>query len=52
MVAIAFDLVVADMAQNYPKGVSQAHAEIVHALVGFGSYLLLRRTGSSHRIST
>jgi virulence-associated protein VapD len=36
MFAIAFDLVVADTAQNHPKGVSQAYADIGSTLAGFG----------------
>ena len=36
MFAIAFDLVVADTAQNPPKGVSQAYADIGATLSGFG----------------
>ncbi|HFC5667929.1 TPA: virulence factor, partial [Neisseria gonorrhoeae] len=28
MYAISFDLVVADTAQNHPKGISQAYADI------------------------
>lgn len=35
MFAIAFDLVVADTAQNHPKGVSQAYADIGAVLAGF-----------------
>jgi virulence-associated protein VapD len=34
--AIAFDLVVAETAQNHPKGVSQAYADIGAALTTFG----------------
>jgi virulence-associated protein VapD len=36
MFAIAFDLVVADTAQQHPKGVSQAYADIGNTLSGFG----------------
>ena len=36
MFAIAFDLVVADTAQNHPKGVSQAYADIGSTLADFG----------------
>ena len=36
MFAIAFDLVVADTAQNHPKGVAQAYADIGAVLAGFG----------------
>ena len=36
MFAIAFDLVVAETAQNHPKGVSQAYADIGGTLAGFG----------------
>ncbi|HME26846.1 MAG TPA: hypothetical protein VKI44_36915 [Acetobacteraceae bacterium] len=36
MFAIAFDLVVADTAQNHPKGVSQAYADIGSTLGNFG----------------
>ena len=36
MFAIAFDLVVADTAENHPKGVSQAYADIGGTLAGFG----------------
>jgi len=36
MFAIAFDLVVADTAQNHPKGVSQAYSDIGAALNEFG----------------
>jgi virulence-associated protein VapD len=36
MFAIAFDLVVAETAQNHPKGVSQAYADIGATLSGFG----------------
>ena len=36
MFAIAFDLVVADTAQNHPKGVSRAYADIAQTLAGFG----------------
>jgi virulence-associated protein VapD len=35
MFAIAFDLVVADTANNHPKGVSQAYADIGNTLAGF-----------------
>jgi virulence-associated protein VapD len=40
MFAIAFDLVVADTAQNHPKGVSQAYADIgaTLAIFGFASF--------------
>jgi virulence-associated protein VapD len=36
MFAIAFDLVVAETAQNHPKGVSQAYADIGATLANFG----------------
>ena len=36
MFAIAFDLVVEDTAENHPKGVSQAYADIRGILTGFG----------------
>ena len=36
MFAIALDLVVADTAQNHPKGVSQAYADIGATLATFG----------------
>jgi virulence-associated protein VapD len=36
MFAIAFDLVVTDTAQNHPKGVSQAYADIGATLANFG----------------
>ncbi|MBA1159431.1 virulence factor [Microvirga mediterraneensis] len=36
MFAIAFDLVVADTANNHPKGVSQAYTDIANTLSGFG----------------
>jgi virulence-associated protein VapD len=36
MSAIAFDFVVADTAQNHPKGVSQAYADIGATLANFG----------------
>ena len=36
MFAIAFDLVVADTAQNHPKGVTQAYADIRSALTQWG----------------
>jgi virulence-associated protein VapD len=36
MFAIAFDLVVAETAQQHPKGVSQAYADIGATLAGFG----------------
>jgi virulence-associated protein VapD len=36
MFAIAFDLVVAETAQNHPKGVSQAYADIGVTLANFG----------------
>ena len=36
MFAIAFDLVVADTAENHPKGVSQAYADIGSTLSNFG----------------
>jgi virulence-associated protein VapD len=36
MFAIAFDLVVADTAENHPKGVSQAYADIGGTLAGCG----------------
>jgi virulence-associated protein VapD len=34
--AIAFDLIVAKTAENHPKGVSQAYADIGALLAGFG----------------
>jgi len=36
MYAISFDLVVADTAQNHPKGVSQAYADIGSTLHKYG----------------
>ena len=36
MFAIAFDPVVADTAENHPKGVSQAYADIGGTLANFG----------------
>ena len=36
MFAIAFDLVVAETAQQHPKDVSQAYADIGATLAGFG----------------
>ena len=36
MFAIAFGLVVAEAAQNHPKGVSQAYADIGATLANFG----------------
>lgn len=36
MFAIAFDLRVADTAQNHPKGVAQAYADIGGALASYG----------------
>ncbi len=36
MYAISFDLVVADTAQNHPKGISQAYADIGYTLRKFG----------------
>jgi virulence-associated protein VapD len=36
MFAIAFDLVVAETAQNHPRGVSQAYADIGATLANFG----------------
>ncbi len=36
MFAIAFDLVVAATAENHPKGVSQAYADIGGTLANFG----------------
>ncbi|EMR8360527.1 virulence factor [Neisseria gonorrhoeae] len=36
MYAISFDLVVADTAQNHPKGISQAYADIGYTLRQFG----------------
>jgi virulence-associated protein VapD len=36
MFAIAFDLVVADTSQHYPKGVAQAYSDIGSALSAFG----------------
>jgi virulence-associated protein VapD len=36
MFAIAFDLVIADTAQNHPKGVSQVYADIGATLANFG----------------
>lgn len=36
MFAIAFDLIVAKTAENHPKGVSQAYADIGALLAGFG----------------
>jgi virulence-associated protein VapD len=36
MFAIAFDLVVTDTAQNHPKGVSQAYADIGATFANFG----------------
>jgi virulence-associated protein VapD len=36
MFAIAFDLVVADTAQNHPKGVAQAYADIRSVLTRWG----------------
>ncbi len=36
MYAISFDLVVADTAQNHPKGVSQAYADIGSTLNKYG----------------
>ena len=36
MFAIAFDLVVADTAENHPKGVSQAYADIGTTLSTYG----------------
>ncbi len=35
MFAIAFDLIVAKTAENHPKGVSQAYADIGAVLAGF-----------------
>lgn len=36
MFAVAFDLVVVDTAQNHPKGVSQAYADIGATLANLG----------------
>ena len=36
MFAIAFDLVVADTAANYPRGIAQAYTDIRDTLYGFG----------------
>lgn len=36
MFAIAFDLVVAETAENHPQGVSQAYADIGGTLANFG----------------
>jgi virulence-associated protein VapD len=36
MFAIAFDLVVADTAQNHPEGVSQVYADIGSTLANYG----------------
>ncbi|NTW70589.1 MAG: virulence factor [Chlorobiaceae bacterium] len=36
MFAIAFDLVVAETAQNHPKGIAQAYSDIGSTLANFG----------------
>jgi virulence-associated protein VapD len=36
MFAIAFDMVVADIREHYPKGISSAYTEIAKTLVPFG----------------
>jgi virulence-associated protein VapD len=36
MFAIAFDMVVADIREHYPKGISSAYTEIAKTIVPFG----------------
>jgi virulence-associated protein VapD len=56
MLAIAFDMVVADIRKHYPKGISTAYTEIAETLAPFGferiqgSVYLARETSFVHLV--